>query len=134
MCHHVIKRNCHPLIAGKGPAMLSRSVISAVFMAAGLAAAATQSLAIDEIADRYMYSKGGILYPHTGDSSQALFKTPPNAKTLFPPGTLVGVLPADCTPASNGSIGSFYRCNNDFALREEVLQDGRTVYQVIENP
>ena len=96
--------------------------------------AATQTIAIEEMPDKYMVSKGGVLYPHTGDSSQELFQTPPNARALFPIGTLVGVLPADCISASSGSIGAFYRCDNNFALKEEMLEDGRTVYRVLETP
>ena len=97
-----------------------------------MGATAQYAIAIDEIPDKYMDSKGGVLYPHTGDSSQGLFQTPPNARNLFPPGTLVGVLPADCISVSSGSIGDFYRCDHDFAMKEEVLQDGRTVYRVID--
>jgi hypothetical protein len=112
--------------------MKASTVIRAAIATATLAFASTQAIATDEIPDKYMVSKGGVLYPHTGDSSQALFQTPPDARTLFPPGTLVGVLPADCLSVSSGSVGDFYRCDHDFAMKEEVLQDGRTVYRVID--
>ena len=114
--------------------MKSSTVIVTAMAIAVLGWAATRATAIDEIPEKRMVSRGGVLYPQTGDSSQELFQTPPNARQLFPPGTLVGVLPADCISASSGSIGSFYRCDYDFALKEEVLQDGRTVYRVIEKP
>jgi hypothetical protein len=93
-----------------------------------------QAFAIEEIPEKRMVSRGGVLYPETGDSSQERFQTPENARQLFPPGTLVGVLPADCTPASKGSVGNYYRCDHDFALQEDVLPDQRTVYRVIEAP
>jgi len=113
--------------------MRSSAVIAAMLVTGLLGMVASQAIAIDEIPDKYMYNKGGVLYPHTGDSSQALFQTPANARELFPPGTLVGVLPADCVSASKGSIGDYYRCDHDLAL-QEVEYDGRTVYRVIDNP
>ena len=114
--------------------MNSSAAIGVLFMIAAIGSTATHAIAIDEIPDRYMYDKGGVLYPHTGDSSQKRFQTPLNAKELFPPGTLVGVLPEDCISASKGSVGDYYRCDHDFALKEETLQDGRTVYRIIETP
>lgn len=113
--------------------MKSSTVIGAAIATVAFGFATTLAIAIDDIPDRKMVSKGGVLYPHTGDSREN-FSTPPNARDLFPPGTLVGVLPTDCISASSGSISSFYRCNHNFALKEEVLQDGRIVYRVIENP
>ena len=112
--------------------MKKQTLIGVLSVVAVLGPAAAPALAIDEIPEKYMVSRGGVLYPHTGDSSQELFQTPPNARTLFPAGTLIGVLPADCTSASSGLVGNFYRCDNNFALKEEVLQDGRTVYRVID--
>ena len=106
--------------------------VGTILISAVLGLAASPVLAIEEIPDKYMVSRGGVLYPHTGDSAQEIFQTPPNARALFPPGTLVGVLPADCVSASSGAIGEYYRCDNNFALKEEVLQDGRTVYRVVE--
>lgn len=94
----------------------------------------SQAFAIEEIPEKRMVSRGGVLYPETGDASQELFQTPENARQLFPPGTLVGVLPADCLSASQGSIGNYYRCDHNFALQEVLLQDSRTVYRVIETP
>ena len=114
--------------------MKSRTVVGALMVIAAIGTTATHAIAIDEIPDKYMYNKGGVLYPHTGDSSQERFQTPLKARELFPPGTLVGVLPADCVSASKGSVGNYYRCDHDFALKEEVLQDGRTAYRVIETP
>lgn len=104
-------------------------------MLAVLGLAGSQAVAeIAEIPDQYMYNKGGVLYPHTGDSSQQLFQTPPTARQMFPPDTLIGVLPADCVSASHGAIGEYYRCDHDFAMKEETLPDGRTVYRVIAVP
>jgi hypothetical protein len=105
-------------------------VVTAVPLFAAIPAVA----AIEEIPEKRMVSEGGVLYPQTGDSSQERFQTPQNATTMFPPGTLVGVLPADCISASSGAAGSYYRCDHDFALKEQLLQDGRTVYLVIEKP
>lgn len=79
----------------------------------------------------YLYSKGGIIYPSTGDSTQTLFHTPPNITNHLKPGMLLAVLPTDCLSASRGSIGSYYRCNHDLALKAEE-HNGNTVYRVIE--
>ncbi len=106
--------------------------LRAVILATALVCAAIQVLAIDEIPDKRMVSKGGVLYPQTGDSSQEIFKTPENARQMFPPGTLVGVLPADCMSASKGGV-EFFRCDHDFVLKQEE-HHGRSVYRVIEAP
>jgi len=79
----------------------------------------------------YLYSKGGIIYPHTGDSTQEIFHTPPNVKDFIEPGMLIGVLPEDCTPSSRGRIGDFYICHYDLYLKPEQRY-GKTVYRVIE--
>ncbi len=79
----------------------------------------------------FLYSKGGIIYPHTGDSTQEIFHTPPNVKDFIEPGMLIGVLPEDCTPASRGTIGDYYICHYDLSLKPEELY-GKTVYRVIE--
>ena len=79
----------------------------------------------------YLYSKGGIIYPHTGDSTQEIFHTPPNVRDFIEPGMLLGVLPEDCTPASRGTIGDFYICHYDLYLKPEERY-GKTVYRVIE--
>lgn len=79
----------------------------------------------------FLYSKGGIIYPHTGDSTQEIFRTPPNVKEFIEPGMLIGVLPEDCTPASHGTIGDYYICHYDLYLVPEEHY-GKTVYRVIE--
>lgn len=79
----------------------------------------------------YLVSKGGIIYPRTGDSTQELFYTPPHATHIFHPGMLIGVLPEDCISASHGSIGDYYSCHHDLALKPEE-HEGKTVYRVIE--
>jgi|GEM_PF-2133124 len=79
----------------------------------------------------YLYSKGGIIYPHTGDSTQEIFHTPANVKDFIEPGMLIGVLPEDCTPASRGTIEDFYICYYDLYLKPEERY-GKTVYRVIE--
>jgi len=84
----------------------------------------------DDLPD-FLYSKGGIIYPHTGDSTQEIFRTPPNVKDFIKPGMLIGVLPEDCTSASRGTIGSYYICNHELALKPEERY-GKTVYRVIE--
>ena len=98
---------------------------------------AAMSFAVDgiaEIPDRSMVSKGGVLYPFTGDSSQARFQTPPNYKDFIPMGALIGVLPEDCIQTSKGQAGLYYQCDHGLAMMPEVLQDGRQVYRVIEQP
>jgi hypothetical protein len=79
----------------------------------------------------FLYSKGGIIYPHTGDSTQEIFRTPPNVKDFIKPGMLIGVLPEDCISASRGTIGDYYICNYELALKPEERY-GKTVYRVIE--
>ena len=84
----------------------------------------------EELPD-YLTSRGGIIYPKTGDSTQEIFHTPSNITEILKPGMLVGVLPVDCESASSGSIGSYYRCHNDLSLQPEEV-DGKTVYRVID--
>lgn len=79
----------------------------------------------------FLYSKGGIIYPQTGDSSQDIFRTPSNIKDYIEPGMLIGVLPVDCKSASRGTIGSFYICDHELFLKPEQ-NAGKTVYRVIE--
>jgi hypothetical protein len=115
------------LVMQAGP--LTRKILLVV--ACGLA-----SLVIAPIVDSaelpdYLISKGGIIYPRTGDSSQEIFHTPPDILEYLKPGMLVGVLPEDCIPASSGSIKSYYICAHDLALKP-VEQNGTTVYMVID--
>ena len=44
---------------------------------------------------------------------------------------LIGVLPEDCISASRGTIGDYYICNYELALKPEERY-GKTVYRVIE--
>ncbi|MCK4508079.1 MAG: hypothetical protein KAU27_06050 [Desulfuromonadales bacterium] len=90
----------------------------------------TTYVAAEELPD-FLYSKGGIIYPHTGDSTQNVFRTPPFATDYLKPGMLIGVLPNDCKSASRGSMRDFYICNHDLALKPEE-REGKTVYRVIE--
>ena len=78
-----------------------------------------------------MQSKGGVLYPITGDSTQDIFHTPPNIKDYLHPGMFLGVLPEDCMSASHGEIGDYYICHYDLALKPTV-HGGRAAYEVIE--
>ena len=75
--------------------------------------------------------KGGIVYPITGDSTQGVFRTPPNVKEFLKPGMLIGVLPNDCMAASRGTIGDYYICHHELALKPEE-QNGKTVYRVLD--
>jgi hypothetical protein len=84
----------------------------------------------EELPD-FLYSKGGIIYPHTGDSTQEIFRTPPNVKDFIKPGMFIGVLPEDCISASRGTVGDYYICNYELALKPEERY-GKTVYRVIE--
>ena len=87
-------------------------------------------VAADELPD-FLQSKGGVIYPITGDSAQKVFRTPPFAKDYLKPGMLIGVLPNDCKSANRGTIGDYYMCHHDLALKPEE-QEGKTVYRVIE--
>lgn len=91
---------------------------------------ATTFVAAEELPD-FLKSKGGVIYPVTGDSTQDIFRTPPFATDYLKPGMLIGVLPNDCKPASRGTIGDYYMCHHDLALKPEELGE-KTVYRVIE--
>ena len=94
------------------------------------AMAILSSASADELPD-FLYSKGGIIYPRTGDSTQEIFRTPPFVKDFIRPGMLLGVLPEDCTPASRGTIDNLYICHYELYLVPEERY-GKTVYRVIE--
>lgn len=96
-----------------------------------LTQALTTTLVVaDELPD-FLQSKGGVIYPITGDSTQEIFRTPPFATDYLKPGMLIGVLPNDCKSASRGTIGDYYLCNHDLALKPEEMGD-KIVYRVIE--
>lgn len=81
--------------------------------------------------DISMESKGGVLYPVTGDSTQDIFRTPPNITDYLRPGMFLGILPEDCNSASKGEIGDYYICHHDLFLKPTV-HGGRVAYEVIE--
>jgi hypothetical protein len=81
--------------------------------------------------DISMKSKGGVLYPVTGNSTQGIYRTPPNITNYLKPGMYLGVLPEDCKSASHGKIGDYYICNHDLYLKPEI-HGGRPAYLVIE--
>lgn len=113
--------------------MRLRSIINKVIIVGVLLL--TQSLVTtyavaDELPD-FLQSKGGVIYPITGDSTQVVFRTPPDATDYLKPGMLIGVLPNDCKSASRGTIGDYYMCHHNLALKPEE-QEGKTVYRVIE--
>ena len=110
-----------------------RSIINKGFLVGALIL--TQAFIVayvsaEELPD-FLYSKGGIIYPRTGDSTQSIFRTPRSIKDYLKPGMLIGVLPNDCKSASRGTIGDYYLCNHDLALKPEKMED-KTVYRVIE--
>ena len=110
----------------------SAVIVGGVVLTAAAVSFAAEGIA--EIPDRSMVSKGGVLYPYTGDASQARFQTPSNYKDFIPMGALIGVLPDDCIEVSKGTFGLYYQCDHGLALIPEELQDGRRVYRVIEKP
>ncbi len=89
------------------------------------------AVAAEELPD-YLIQKGGVIYPVTGDSTQEIFRTPPNITDILKPGMMIGVLPEDCFPAS-GPVGDYYQCHHDLVLKPHVF-DNRDVYMVIESP
>lgn len=101
-----------------------------VAILASCAMAIVPAASANELPD-FLISKGGIIYPRTGDSTQEIFRTPPNVKDFIRPGMLIGVLPEDCTPASRGTIGDFYICHYELYLVPEERY-GKTVYRVVE--
>jgi hypothetical protein len=113
--------------------MRMRSIINKVLIVGVLLLAQpllTAYAAAEELPD-FLYSKGGVIYPITGDSTQEVFRTPPSVTDYLKPGMLIGVLPNDCKSASRGTIGDYYICNHDLALKPEERED-KTVYRVIE--
>ena len=108
-------------------------IICTMFMIAvlGLLVSSIAPAAHAEGLPDFLYSKGGIIYPHTGDSTQEIFRTPANVKDFIEPGMLIGVLPEDCTPASRGTIGDYYYMPLRPHLKPEERY-GKTVYRVIE--
>jgi hypothetical protein len=90
----------------------------------------TSNVGASDLPD-YLYSKGGIIYPSTGDSTQAIFRTQPEVMEYLKPGMLIGVLPEDCNPSSYGTLGDIYICHYDLILKPEEM-NGKTVYRVIE--
>jgi hypothetical protein len=102
-------------------------IVGVLFFAQSLIATYTVA---DELPD-FLYSKGGVIYPITGDSTQEVFRTPPFATDYLKPGMLIGILPNDCKSASRGTIGDYYMCHHDLALKPEEAGD-KTVYRVIE--
>jgi hypothetical protein len=113
--------------------MRMRSIINKVLIVGVLLLAQpllTAYAAAEGLPD-FLYSKGGVIYPITGDSTQEVFRTPPSVTDYLKPGMLIGVLPNDCKSASRGTIGDYYICNHDLALKPEERED-KTVYRVIE--
>ena len=66
-------------------------IICTMFMIAvlGLLVSSIAPAAHAEGLPDFLYSKGGIIYPHTGDSTQEIFRTPPNVKDFIEPGMLI---------------------------------------------
>ena len=110
-----------------GPIINKALIIGTLILAQTLI---TTYVAAEELPD-FLYSKGGIIYPHTGDSTQKVFRTPEFATDYLKPGMLIGVLPNDCKPASRGSIGDYFICHHGLSLEPEEME-GQTVYKVIE--
>lgn len=79
----------------------------------------------DELPDK-LISKGGVIYPRTGDSIQFIFRAPKNVKDFLKPEMLIGVLPEDCLSVS-GPEGEYFRCPHGLVL-VPVLHDNEAVY------
>ena len=112
-------------------APLSRCFMFALVPIMGITFIAITSLAIAEDLSDSLYSKGGVIYPSTGDSTQEIYRTPPNITDYLKPGMFLGVLPEDCKSASHGTIGDYYVCNHELYLKPEE-HNGRAAYLVIE--
>ena len=67
-------------------------------------------------AETKLISKGGVLYPKTGDSTQVRYLLPKKAREVLQPGMLLGVLPTNCTSAS-GPEGNYYICHHGIYLQ-----------------
>lgn len=78
-----------------------------------------------------LISKGGILYPRTGDYTQDRYQTPPNVMEFLRPGMLIGVLPDDCTMAQNPRFGKHYACDYGLSLKP-VSAYGYPAYEVLD--
>lgn len=109
--------------------MLQRLFIRALITGLLLGLCATTLMA-EPLTDK-LISKGGILYPSTGDYTQAIYQTPANVKEFLRAGMLIGILPDDCTPAQNPAFGRHYACDYGLALKP-VSAYGAPAYQVLE--
>ena len=67
-------------------------------------------------AEAKIYRKGGVIYPHTGDSTQELYRLPQKARDVLQPGDMIGVLPKNCTSASEGGQAK-YVCHHGITLK-----------------
>jgi len=63
---------------------------------------------------------------------QDIFNTPPHITDYLKPGMMLGVLPADCFPAS-GPVGDYFQCHHNLVLKP-YSHDNQDVYMVIEEP
>jgi len=102
-----------------------------IILATVLLGASLTSAGAADLPD-YMEQRGGVIYPVTGDSMQDIFRTPPHITDYLKPGMMIGVLPADCIPAS-GPVGDYFQCHHDLVL-QPYTHDGQDVYMVIEGP
>jgi hypothetical protein len=109
--------------------MFQRLFIRALL--AGLLAGLCAAPVVAEPLTDKLISKGGILYPRTGDYTQDRYQTPPNVMEFIRPGMLIGILPDDCTMAQNPQFGKHYACDYGLALKP-VSAYGHPAYEVLD--
>lgn len=80
-------------------------------------------------AETTLKTKGGVIYPHTGDSTQTFFRLPKAARDVLRPGDVLGVLPTNCLNAA-GPEGPYYICHYGIFLQPAFKGD-RVVYVVL---
>jgi hypothetical protein len=76
-----------------------------------------------------LVSKGGVLYPRTGDYNQVRYIIPKEAREVLRPGMLLGVLPANCNSAA-GPEGNYYICHHGIYLQPYFYGD-KVAYAVL---
>jgi hypothetical protein len=104
--------------------LVKLSILIAINLLLALALFATNASA-----ETKLISKGGILYPKTGDSTQAIYRLPKKARDVLRPGDLLGVLPENCSSAS-GPEGNYYVCHYGIYLQPYFYGD-KLAYAVL---
>jgi hypothetical protein len=108
--------------------LVKLSALVIVSLMLSLTLSVTSVLAIRDANPR-LITKGGVIYPNTGDSTQVRYRMPKEARKILRPGDLLGVLPSNCNSAS-GPEGDYYICAHGIYLQPYFYGD-RLTYAVL---